>query len=90
MLEHHPAATPQLSVADEQAAYRNWPIACPEAMVMLVKPQSGGLRGFRANALCFGDRAAVYAYNRIRTFLATFFRVEFGIAVWHCRVELLR
>ena len=41
------------------------------------------MRAFKDFALCFGDAACVYAYNRIRLFLTTFFRVCFGMAVWN-------
>ena len=82
LLTQDMACEPTLAVADEDSAYRNWPNGWPEAMVMLLFDGSGSFRAWRDFALSFGDRAAVNAYNRIRVFLTTFFRVEFAMAVW--------
>ena len=83
LLLQDPTCHPQLAVADEESAYRNWPNDCPDAMIMLVFMGLGKVRAFKDFALCFGDGAGVYAYNRIRLFLTTFFRVCFGMAVWN-------
>ena len=84
LLLRDPACKPCLAVADEDSAYRNWPNGWPEAMVMLLFEGNGSFRAWRDLALSFGDRAAVNAYNRVRVFLTTFFRVVFGIPVWSC------
>ena len=82
LLQLDPSASPQLAVADEQEAFRNWPTRHPQSMVMLTMVAKGVFRAWRDYALCFGDGSAVYAYNRIRTCLTVFFRVEFGLAIW--------
>ena len=82
LLVQNPTCCPQVAVADEDSAYRNWATKNPAAMVMLVMLGSRRARAFKDYALCFGDKAGVYAYNRVRTFLTVFFRVEFAIAVW--------
>ena len=81
LLQADPACAPCIGVADEDSAYRNWANGRPEALIMLVFLR-GGLRAWRDYALCFGDLAPVYGYNRIRTFLTVFFRVEFALAAW--------
>ena len=79
LLQADPACAPCIGVADEDSAYRNWANGRPEALIMLVFLR-GGLRAWRDYALCFGVLASVYGYNRIRTFLTVFFRVEFALA----------
>ena len=73
LLLQDPFCNPQLAVADEDAAYRNWPNECPDAMFMVVFLGSGKVRAFKDRALCFGDGACVNAYKRIRVFLTTCF-----------------
>jgi len=82
LLEQDPLADPLLAVADEDAAYRNWANGWPSAMIMLVLLGNRQVRAFKDYALCFGDKAFVYAYNRLRTFITSFCRVEFAIAAW--------
>eukprot|EP00973_Karenia_brevis_P055118 7664259-Karenia_brevis.AAC.1 len=65
LLSLDPHCRPNLAVADEDHAYRNWPARNPMAMIMLVFLGKGQARAFKDHALCFGDKAAVYGYNRI-------------------------
>ena len=81
LLAHDPLCEPWMAVGDEESAYRNWANGRPDALVMLVFLRKG-IRAWRDHALCFGDTAGVYGYNRIRTFLTVFFRVEFALAMW--------
>ena len=81
LLHHDPACEPWFAVGDEESAYRNWANGRPEALVMLVFLRRT-IRAWRGHALCFGDAAGVYGYNRIRTFLTVFFQVEFALAIW--------
>ena len=82
LLERDASAAPCLAVADEDSAFRNWATRLPDAMIMLVFLGSGRVSAWRDHAMCFGDLAAVFGYNRIRTFLTMFFRVEYAMAVW--------
>ena len=82
LLRDDPAAAPELAVGDEDTAYRNWANGRPDAMIMLLPLGKGRARAWRDFALCFGDVAAVYGYNRVRLLLTYFFRVEFCMAVW--------
>ena len=41
----------------------------------------GRFKVFQDRALCFGDKAVVYGYNRVRAMLTTFFEVAFAMAV---------
>ena len=61
LLLDDPLCNPQLGVADEEAAFRNWPNGCPEAMIMCIFLGGGRVRAFKDFALCFGDSACVYA-----------------------------
>lgn len=77
-----PNCKPQLAVADEDSAYRNWPNSRPDAMMMALFLGQGRCRVWQDFAMCFGDVAAVYGYNRIRLFITVFCRVVFAIAAW--------
>ena len=82
LIEASPSASPRLSVADEEKAYRNYANRTPDAMVMLVFLRKC-VRALRESALTFGaDAAAVKAYNRVRRLIAHFILVEFAIAGW--------
>ena len=51
-------------------------------MVMLTVTGKNRFRLWQDHALCFGDSSAVHSYNRIRTCIAMFLRVQFGLAIW--------
>ena len=80
LLEADRHCEPWIVFADEDSAYRNWPNDRPNALIMLVF-LANRIRAWRDHALCFGDVAGVYGYNRIRTFLTTSCRVEFALAI---------
>lgn len=78
----------RIAVADEKAAFRNWPNAEPNLHVAAVfgcpaadNPQQA-FRCFLDYALTFGDASAVYAYNRVRFLVTAFLVYEFFIPVW--------
>jgi hypothetical protein len=81
LIEACPLASPCVSVADEEKAYRNYATRRPDAMIMLVFLRKC-IRAWRDFALTFGDAAAVKAYNRVRRLITHFFLVEFAIACW--------
>ena len=81
LLAARPGVKPNLAVADEEHAYRNWAVECPDAMIMVVILRRT-LRAWRDFALCFGDKGAVYAYNWVRVMISIFFLVEFALPVW--------
>lgn len=76
-----PNAEPQVAVADENEAYRNYATREPSAMVMLVFLRDV-VKAWRDFALPFGDYGAVFAYNRVRSMISFFMMLEFLIATW--------
>ena len=87
---HRAAVVPTIAVADERAAFRNWPNDAPNLHIAAIiggghradgSRSDASLRLFKDNALSFGDGSSVYGYNRIRCLITVFVIFEFFLAL---------